>query len=196
MPAIARSLTAPAPMLLPLRLLAGMSLICLMGLLSPLRAAALEDFIGTYSGWAEVENASGEMSLRDLSVVFSAQQRDNFTLTWKTVSYRSDGRVKDISYTIDFVPSDRDGVYAAAMGTNVFGHSVQLDPMKGDPYVWAQLQGKTLTVYSMFIGEQGGYEMQEYRRTLVEGGLELEFRRFRNGKKMKTVEAFLARQRQ
>jgi hypothetical protein len=52
----------------------------------------------------------------------------------------------------------------------------------------------TLTVFSLFINEAGDYEMQEYHRTLAEGGLALEFRRFQNGEKVRAVETFLARE--
>ena len=193
MPAPSLALSRPDPISRLRYWMAGLVLSILTLWALPGQAVQIKDFDGTYSGRAKVEDAAGEMSVRDLTVEI-ASRGDSFTLTWTTVSYRLDGRVKESSYTIDFVPSERDSVFAAAMGKNVFGHSVQLDPMKGDPYVWGHLDGATLTVYSMFIGDHGGYEIQEYRRTLVEGGLELELKRFRNGTQLKTVEAFLARQ--
>jgi len=191
MPAIARSLTRPDPIAAMRWAMAGLFLMLACAL--PVRAAQIEDFAGVYEGSADVENVSGEVASRDMSVEITVG-RKSFTVAWTTVTYRGDGRVKESSYTIDFVPSAREDVFAAAMGTNVFGHSVQLDPMEGDPYVWGQLLDDTLTVYSLFIGEYGGYEMQEYHRTLVDGGLQLEFNRFRNGEKLRSVNAFLARQ--
>ena len=79
------------------------------------------------------------------------------------------------------------------MKTNVFGKSEPLDPLKGDPYVWSRLSGDTLTLYSLLIDEEGGYEVQEYDRTLTDGGLELEYRRIRNSTPLTTINAFLAR---
>ena len=51
-----------------------------------------------------------------------------------------------------------------------------------------------MTVYSLFIDDNGGYEMQQFDRTLAEGGLSLSFSRFRNGTKSRSVETFLERQ--
>lgn len=80
------------------------------------------------------------------------------------------------------------------MQTNVFGKQIPLNPLKGEPFVWSRVVNDTLTVFSLFINEAGDYEMQEYHRTLAEGGLSLEFRRFQNGLKVRTVETFLARE--
>jgi hypothetical protein len=66
-----------------------------------------------------------------------------------------------------------------------------LDPLQGDPYVWSRISEDTLTVYSLLIDEAGGYEVQEYDRTLTNGGLNLEYRRIRNGEKLKAITAFL-----
>ena len=66
--------------------------------------------------------------------------------------------------------------------------------MKGDPYVWSRITGNIFTVYSLLIDQDGGYEMQEYNRTLIEGGLNLEYLRIRNGEKLKNISAFLKKQ--
>ena len=115
-------------------------------------------------------------------------------MEWTTATYRPNGSVKEKSYAISFVPSDRDGVFAAAMKANVFGKQVQLDPMKGEPYVWARIIGDTLSVYSLHVDEEGGYEVQQFDRTLAEGGLSLEFQSVRNGVIENTVSAFLERE--
>jgi hypothetical protein len=52
----------------------------------------------------------------------------------------------------------------------------------------------TLTVYSLFVGEMGGYSLQQYDRTLTEGGLDLRFQAIQNGEVQRAVETFLARQ--
>jgi len=46
----------------------------------------------------------------------------------------------------------------------------------------------------LFINEAGDYEMLEYHRTLIDGGLNLEFRRLRNGAEIRVIETFLERQ--
>ena len=66
--------------------------------------------------------------------------------------------------------------------------------MKGEPYVWSRIDGDTLSVYSMYVTEAGGYEIQQFDRTLATGGLELEFQNVRDGKILRTVSTFLTRQ--
>ncbi len=153
----------------------------------------IERFVGTYTGSAVMKTVDGESQPRNLSVKIATTKR-GFSVDWTTIVYRSDGREKEKSYSVNFVPSDRDDVFAAAMKKNMFGHEVPLDPMKGEPYVWARLSGDTLTVYSLFVDDMGDYEMQQFDRSLVERGLQLEFTRFRNGDKQRTVSALLERQ--
>ena len=95
---------------------------------------------------------------------------------------------------MDFLPSQRPGIFAAAMQRNVFGHAVQLDPMKGEPYVWGRIVGETLTVYSLFLHDDGRYELQQFDRTLVEGGLQLNYTAIRDGVPQRSVETFLKRE--
>ncbi len=161
--------------------------------LSPALAAGIEPFVGVYSGSADVVSADGSSSPRDMSVEIS-QTRKGFEVKWSSATHKPDGRIKEKSYDIDFIPSDRDGIYSAAMKKNVFGHDVQLDPMKGEPYVWGRIAGDTLTVYSLFVAEDGGYEIQQFDRTLADGGLQLDFKSLRNGEKQRTVSTFLKRQ--
>ena len=159
---------------------------------SPLRAAGIDDFVGTYAGSAEFDTTSGTQK-RDMSATIEREKK-GFSVTWTSVTTKSDGRTKEKSYTIGFVPSDRENIFSSAMKTNVFGKQVPLDPLKGEPFVWARLNGDTLSVFSLFINETGEYEMQEYHRTLAEGGLELLFKRIQNGVAEREIQTFLERQ--
>lgn len=159
---------------------------------SPALAAEITSFFGSYSGTASIEDGDSTFE-RDMSAQIGATKK-GFYVSWTSVTRRSDGRTKTKAYTIEFGPSDRDNIYASAMKTNVFGKQVPLDPLKGEPFVWARLDGDDLTVFSLFIDENGDYEMQEYHRSLAEGGLELEFRRIRNGVEQRTVETFLTKE--
>lgn len=150
-------------------------------------------FVGKYTGSAEVISADGNATKRDMSVEISLTD-DGFVVGWTSVSYKSDGRVKEKSYSIDFIPTDRPNVFAAAQKKDVFGHLVQLDPMKGEPFVWARIIEDTMTVYSLFVNDDGGYEMQQFDRTLTEGGLQLEFTRVRNGQHERSVSTLLTRE--
>ncbi|WP_240453895.1 hypothetical protein [Chachezhania antarctica] len=159
----------------------------------PASAAPLEAFYGAYSGSADVIETDGTTIPRDMSVEIAGLERDRFLVSWTSVTFRTDGRVKEKSYTIEFKPADRPGVYAAAQTRNVFGHEVQFDPMSGEPFVWARIVDDTMTVFSLFVGDDGGYEMQQFDRTLEADGLHLSFSRVRNGEILKTVEADLVR---
>ncbi|WP_368040240.1 hypothetical protein [Ruegeria atlantica] len=157
------------------------------------QAGNIEPFIGDYVGSANVVDDDGTETPRDMSVSIH-ETKDGFNVSWKTTTYKPDGRVKDQSFSIDFKQSDRSDVYSAAMKRNVFGHEVPLDPMQGEPFVWGRIEGETLTVFSLFIDENGGYELQQFDRTLADGGLNLSFSRFRNGVKSRSVDTFLQKQ--
>ena len=157
----------------------------------PALAADISDFLGTFTGTTKM-SSDGTEADRDMSVTIS-DAKSGFTLSWTSIIHKSDGRVKENKYTITFTPSQRDGIFASAMKTNVFGKAVPLDPLKGDPYVWARVTSDTMTVFSLLIDEEGNYIVQEYHRTLAEGGLNLEYRRFRDGSALKAVNAFLAK---
>ena len=150
-------------------------------------------FVGSFTGSSEMQRTDGSNEMRGLSVRIS-ENRKSFNVEWTTIAYKSDGRTKETSYDIEFIDSDRAGVIAAAQKKNVFGHEVQLDPMKGEPYVWARIVENTLTVYSLFVADDGGYEIQQFDRTLAEGGLYLEFHRLRNGVEQAKISAFLKRE--
>ena len=79
------------------------------------------------------------------------------------------------------------------MKTNVFGGREALDPLKGDPYVWARLDGMLLTIYALIINDEGGYEMQTYERELTERGMDLRFSRVSDGKILKSLRGVLER---
>lgn len=156
------------------------------------QAAGIDRFIGTYVGAAELV-VEGEAKRRDLSTTITKTD-DGFSVMWQSTTYRSDGRTKEKTYEIEFVASQRAGIYSSAMKTNIFGKATPLDPLKGEPFVWSRLEGDTLAVFSLFINEEGGYEMQEYHRTLAEGGLDLMFRRVSDGVPQREIMAFLERQ--
>lgn len=156
-------------------------------------AGNIAAFEGDYVGSASVVDADGTETPRDMSVSIHETQ-NGFNVSWTTTTYKSDGRVKEEKFSVDFQTSARDDVFSAAMRRNVFGHEVPLDPMMGEPFVWGRIEGDTLTVFSLFIDEQGGYELQQFDRTLADGGLDLSFSRFRNGVKSRSVETFLEKQ--
>jgi len=174
-----------------LRLLPFLSLLTL--LLAPLQANAedpFKPFYGEYSGQAVT--SVGEVEKRELDVSISPLRR-GFTLGWSTTVHRASGKIKQAKFSIDFKSTQRDGVFSSGMRNGKFGNKIPLDPLNGDPFVWATVSGKTLVVNSLLVLEDGGYEMQTYKRTLTATGLDLQFSRVRNGKNLKLIEGMLTR---
>jgi hypothetical protein len=155
-------------------------------------AVGIEAFYGRYTGQA-ISTMEEGISKRDLSVRIIDAGKGSFTLDWITFTRKEDGRRKRKSYSITFRPTKRGNVYGSAMRSDKFGNAMPLDPLKGEPYVWARIQDKTLTVHALHITEDGGYEMQVYDRTLTDDGLQLRFSRVNNGEQLKLITGTLVR---
>lgn len=155
------------------------------------RDRSIDAFFGTYEGSSISPLAKG-VSTRDMKVSIAPTKR-GFNVTWNTITRKADGRSKVKTYSIDFEPTAREDVFGSEMRRNKFGDRVPLDPLKGEPYVWARITGSTLTVYSLHITADGSYEMQVYNRTLSEQGLKVKFTRFSEGEPMKVITGTLAK---
>ena len=171
-------------------------LLLLMALLAAGNALAMqgiEPFIGEYRGRSISDGGSG-LDERDLSVLIEAKGKRGFVVEWTTVSRGSaSGKLRKKSYTVEFIPTKRPNIFSSAMKTNVFGGRQALDPLKGDPYVWARIDGQTLTLYALIITDEGGYEIQVYDRTLNAKGMDLRFSRVRDGQVLKQINGTLER---
>ena len=180
----------------PARVSPGLLLALILALCAALipvtgHAATIKDFVGAYEGEAEVI-VDGAPLKRDMSVTI-APTKEGFTLSWTSATHREDGRIKEKTYSIGFVPSARDNIYQSAMKTNLFGKATPLDPLQGEPFVWARIEGDTFSVFSLFIDPAGDYEVQEFHRTLAPGGLDLLFRRVREGTVEREIRTLLRR---
>ena len=148
---------------------------------------AIEAFSGQFVGTGIAENEQSEslaLTLRDLDVRITPDD-GGFALSWTTVLRAADGSgVKRKAGAIYFVPTDQAGVFRAA---------IDMDPLAGLPFVWARIQGETLTVHSLLVNNEGSYEIQTYDRTLTGDGMDLKFTRVRDGQPMRTVTGKLAR---
>ena len=145
--------------------------------------ADFEKFFGRYVG-ATMSDVSDKSNTRTSDVTIKPYE-EGFNVTWNTVSVRDNDKVKKSTFSINFRPSKQPDVYGSAMSKDVFGNQKPLDPLNGDPYVWAFINGKTLTVNSLLVSENGGYEIQTYERSLTDSGMILVFSRVQNGQIMK-----------
>ena len=149
----------------------------------------VEAFFGEFEGQA-ITDQEGELKTRDLRVKISPS-KNGFTVNWISVTKRSDGSLKRKEYSVDFLPTRRQNIFRSGQRKNMFGHAVPLDPMQGDPYVWARIYGDTLTVFALHVLEDGGYEMQTYARTRIPEGLDLNYSRVRDGQVLRSVNGIL-----
>jgi len=116
---------------------------------------------------------------------------DGFTVEWTSVTKMTNGKLKRKAYAINFLPTRRKNIFRSGERKDMFGNAVPLDPLKGDPFVWARLYEDTLTVFALHVLEDGGYEMQTYARTRIPEGLALVYSRVRDGEVLRTVESTL-----
>lgn len=156
-------------------------------------AAPIDAFFGRFAGHSLSEGDGNDVAARDFDVDIRPIKTGAFQIAW-TTTVRDGGTTREKRYVIDFESTRRGGIYASQMRENMFGDRVPLDPMNGDPLVWARIVDDTLTVYALLITESGSYEMQIYERTLVPDGLRLTFQRLREGEAVRVVRGFLKRQ--
>jgi hypothetical protein len=151
----------------------------------------LDRFFGDYTGRSIEATPDQGLEPRDLDVKIGPHGK-GFIIVWTTVIYRAKTPTRK-TYAVEFERTDRAGIFASAMHRDLFGHEEPLDPLKGEPYVWARLAGRTLTIFALLITDEGGYEIQTYERTLTDDGLELRYTRDRNGKIQPAVTGSLKR---
>jgi hypothetical protein len=151
----------------------------------------LHSFFGSYEGESISVSEEG-IGKRDLAIAI-VPRGNGFNLTWTTITHADAPSPVRKTYSIDFVPTRKGNVYASAMRTDMFGNRVPLNPLEGDPFVWATIRGQTLSVYALMITPAGGYEMQTYHRTLTGEGLRLEFSRLRDGTPQRFITGMLVR---
>jgi hypothetical protein len=155
-------------------------------------AAEYDIFIGDYSG-KYIPSDGDKKRIRDLSVKIR-KVKGGLNISWVTTTYKKN-KPKKKKYSIDFSKTNRKYIYEASQKKNVFGGRDPLDPMKGEPYAWARIKGRTLTVFVLIIADDGGYEIQTYDRILNEdNNLVVQFSRLRNGDVMRTLEVTLQRE--
>ena len=175
-------------------LLAPMVALALLAL--PIAGAAAQDTVSIsafYGQWSGSGVSESNVSLyfrltsRDLDVTIGPAG-DGFAVNWTTVQ-RQRGEPENPtperkSSVLRFVRTDRPNVWRATGST---------DPLLDERYAWARLQGQTLTVHTLTITEDGGYEMQVYKRTLSPLGMNLEFVAFQNGEERRTAKGRLVK---
>ena len=157
----------------------------------------LQDFYGEFQGKSVAgtigsAEEGGEIAPRTLNVSILPHD-EGFTLGWMTISTKASGKTKAKFNMIDFVPTNKPNIFRSAMRRDSEGRLVPMDPLSGDPYVWASIENDTMKVHAIEVTDSGGYEVQIYERTLTEAGMDLKFQRFEDGVLMREVVGILNR---
>ncbi|MDA0786289.1 MAG: hypothetical protein O3B37_08350 [Proteobacteria bacterium] len=150
-------------------------------------AEAVEKFFGNYVGaGSAVILGSDRRETRDLDVTIERFKNDGFTLKWITVirdenDERTGADVKRREVEENFIPvEDKENVFILSPEGGLFQKSELPNPMDGDPVRWAAIDDNAMTVYSLAINEQGGSELQVYRRSLTDKGMSISFMRLQD----------------
>ena len=77
--------------------------------------------------------------------------------------------------------------------SNVFHGSKSGNPLDGKELCWARIDGNTLSVFLMTVSKEGIYELQQYDRTLSGTGMNLLFRSWRDGDRVRSVSGRLVK---
>ena len=150
--------------------------------LAPARAEtpSIQPFVGSFEGATLFHQ--GEKQDRELRVIIRPFDKAGFSVRWRTIIYKTDEpEARGRTQVIYFKPSEvNPNIFAATQAEEAAGLASD-DPLDGNPFAWARIVGKTLTVNVLTISDAGDYVMQSYDRTLIPNGLALEFLRVRNG---------------
>lgn len=169
----------------------GFALLLVFPSLSQADGLPIEAFYGTYEGQAVSPSADGSETRNLFFSIGSAEGGVN--VTWSTEKLSAQKIHIKKTYSIDFEVTDRPHIFRSMMREDMFGNRVPRDPLKGEPYVWGRIVDRTFTIYALLITAEGSYEMQVYHRTLGEGGIDLEFSRYREGEAVRTLRAWCSR---
>lgn len=149
---------------------------------------SIRAFYGKFQGGAVAQNEDSiyfGVTARDTDVEI-APADIGFKVTWTSVIRRggdpSNPNVRRKTSMRTFRATERGGVWQAVESKN---------PIDGGELCWARINGNTLSVYLMVVGENGAYEVQKYDRTLTGSGMELVFTRIRDGDRVRTVKGRL-----
>lgn len=163
------------------------SALLLTSAMSAQASDAVEKFFGSYVGSGTAERAdSKDTEVRDLDVTVESYKDDGFKLKWITVVRGANGArtgedVKRREVEENFLPvEDKEDVFVLAADGGLFQKSELPNPLLGDAMRWASIEGNVMKVYSLAIGETGTSELQVYRRTLTEKGMDISFIRLQD----------------
>jgi hypothetical protein len=151
-------------------------------------AAPLKDFFGQFKGQGLAKNRDSldfYRSLRELDTKIEAAGEGGFKVEWTTVLRDAEGGRKVEKDSMTFAPAGKPNVFKAVDAG---------DPLAKGYYAWARIDGRTLTINVLEVGEEGAGRWQVYERRLTGDGMELTFRRLDGTGALRIVSGKLKRQ--
>jgi hypothetical protein len=173
-------------------------LVLVLGATSSLADDALiKPFSGGWRG-TEITTSGGDgLALKPQDLDIRIHPDDNgFHINWVGFGRGEDGGLKREKVEATFAPTKRPGVFAFAPGgksllSRLFADPATGNPLNGETLLWARLEGKTLTVYSLAINPRGGFDLDRYARTLTENGMTIRYTRRVENDQILTIEGRL-----
>jgi len=139
----------------------------------------IEDFGGSWQGTAvQISGDHQGLTLEPADLDTQIETRtDGFRISLIGLARKDGDALVPTKIDASFVPTDRPGVYAFEPGGSsffgLFADPATGNPLDGETLLWARLDGPTLTVYSLAITENGGFDLNRYARSLDDGGLQV-----------------------
>lgn len=150
---------------------------------------SLKAFEGVWQGTAVSESdlsTNFPVTVRDLDVEIRPLADGSFKLTWRTVQ-----RQKGDPSKPQEVVKETARLFVPKAGGKVWYMQPSEDLYAKGTASWASLKGQTLTVYSMTLREDGGYDMLVYKRILNGLNMKLDFKALRDGELRRTANGTL-----
>ena len=148
----------------------------------------IKDFYGRYAGRGVTKSHGAQhygLANRDLDVQIEAAPNNGFKLTWTTIRRKRNKAKRQTTQTVEFVPAGSPNRWKAKDSGEL---------LSGKPVVWARLAGARLFVYVVTTEPKSGrFHAAVYVRELVQDGMQLRFRRVRDGAPARAVIAYLKR---
>jgi hypothetical protein len=136
---------------------------------------ALADFYGDWGGvTAEAQDLSG-VGPQDLSMTIHPDG-SGFRMQWTELEIGSGGVTGRREVRAGFEPTGQPGVFAyrdepGSLFDRLFASPATSNPLEGETLLWARLVGPTLTVYSLALDHDGGFQLDRYEHTLQDGSM-------------------------
>ncbi|MEA3291666.1 MAG: hypothetical protein U9Q71_05105 [Pseudomonadota bacterium] len=155
---------------------------------SPVMGATdLDRFAGQWRGVAVDRNDGFEITADSL-VLQLKQGTEGFDLEWK---------IPDSGDQARFIETDQPGVFSTSASKlgflGLFSSSKEIDPLAGDPLIWARFEAGSLTVYKLTIDDLGAFSLDRSHLTVAGESLQLRFTRRAHGEPERSFVALLER---